>query len=72
MYQLTGRYIIRTVSLEIYGSLYYAGFDDQLMKLMVVQRSSLGVTVEEDVVQKQQQNVKMLSSISEILSMVCA
>ena len=68
---------VSLVKIEVYWSLslccnlVYPGFDDQLLKLMVVQRSSLGVAVE-DVVQKQQQNVKVSSSLSEILSMVCA
>ena len=50
----------------------YTGFDDQLLKLMLVKRSSLGVAVEENVIQKQQPNIKTSSSILEILSMVWA
>ena len=69
---------ILLVNIEMYGcfciccNCVYEGFDDQLLKLMLVKRSSLGVAVEENVIQKQQPNIKTSSSILEILSMVWA
>ena len=77
---LEGRYKfdILLVNIEMFGcfciccNCVYAGFDDQLLKLMLLKRSSLGVAVEENVIQKQQPNINTSSSILEILSMVWA